>query len=85
MSRTTSRPPPAQVMADAGAFNDREIRADREKVTSPDCGLVLTRTQLAPSYKLSYAVGEWRHRCRRPDLDGPVWCLIQRDGNWPEQ
>jgi hypothetical protein len=45
-------------------------------ITCPDCGLVL---RLAGS-QLIYDFAEWQRRCKRVDLEGAAWCLIQRDG-----
>jgi hypothetical protein len=44
-------------------------------ITCPDCGLVL---QVVGS-QVIYDIDEWRRRCKRVDLDSPLWCLIQRD------
>ena len=61
-----------------------------ETIICPDCGLVLREASEADRTTLAYDVGEWQRRCRRRDLDNPLWCLVQRDGTsdrvaWPRQ
>jgi hypothetical protein len=47
-----------------------------KKTICPDCGLVLE----VVDERLVYDITEWRRRCKRVDLDSPLWCLVQRDG-----
>jgi|RhiMethySRZTD1v2_1073278.scaffolds.fasta_scaffold1325305_1 hypothetical protein len=49
-------------------------------INCPDCGLALRVVRDARRCRLSYDFGEWQQRCERVDLDGPAWCLVQRDG-----
>jgi hypothetical protein len=55
----------------------------RQRITCPDCGLVLTSTRGVPRNRLSYDVNEWLRCCKRPHLGDPVWCLVHRDGTEP--
>ena len=48
-----------------------------KQVICPDCGLVLS---VEDDDKLAYDVEAWKRMCKRVQLDGPFWCLIQRDG-----
>jgi hypothetical protein len=52
----------------------------RETITCRDCGLVMEIKPGAAGSTLSYDVQYWRQRCKRVELGGPVWCLIERDG-----
>lgn len=65
------------------SFNGQGVAGPREKITCPDCGLVLTAARGVPRYKLSYDVNEWRRCCKRPHLGDPMWCLVYRDGTEP--
>jgi hypothetical protein len=49
-------------------------------ITCPDCGLILRIAREVSGSKLIYDVNEWRLRCIRPQLEGPAWCLVRRDG-----
>ena len=50
-----------------------------ETITCPECGLVLQETREANGSKLVFDVGDWRRCCKRPGLDSPLWCFVQRD------
>jgi hypothetical protein len=49
-------------------------------ITCPECGLVLRVSRNDAGSTLIYDVSDWQHRCKRVDLDSPVWCLVGRDG-----
>ncbi len=46
----------------------------------PHCGLKLTIVPNKPATH-SYDFEEWKHRCKFPDLDSPVLCLVARGGS----
>jgi hypothetical protein len=54
-------------------------------ITRPDCGLVLRVVRDATGTNFTYDINEWQRRCKRPELDDPAWCLIQRDGMGSEK
>ena len=54
-------------------------------ITCPDCGLVLRLSRDDAGTTLIYDVTDWQRRCIRVDLDDPAWCLVRRDGTYPEQ
>jgi hypothetical protein len=54
-------------------------------ITCPDCGLVLKVVRGVAKSTVLYDVSDWQRRCKRPDLDDPAWCLLQRDGTSPKK
>jgi hypothetical protein len=53
-------------------------------ITCPDCGLVVRVLPDATGTKIVYDFNDWQRRCKRPDLDGPAWCFVLRDGTSPK-
>jgi len=54
-------------------------------ITCPDCGLVVTIAPDTADATLGYDFNDWQRRCKRHELDGPLWCMIQRDGDSKKQ
>ena len=51
-----------------------------EAITCPDCGLAVTIVLAPGTNTVNFGGEDWRQRCKRPELGGPLWCIIARDG-----
>ena len=48
-------------------------------LSCPHCGLTLTVKPSKTDTRLTYDINEWKRRCKHPDLDSPVRCLVEKD------
>jgi hypothetical protein len=51
-----------------------------QTLTCPQCGLVLTIKRVKGGTHLSYDTRDWKQRCKDPELDSPVLCLLEKTG-----
>jgi hypothetical protein len=56
-----------------------------ERITCPDCGLVMEIRPTIGGSTLIYDVDDWHGRCKRVDQGSPAWCLVDRDGTNPKE
>jgi Zn-finger nucleic acid-binding protein len=53
------------------------------KTKCPDCGLLLEVQAENGNTEVQYDRAQWERECRRVWLDGPLWCLLDREGTKP--